>query len=610
MAKRRIKSNPYSKDSNVNQSDILTSLGGLENVSDLLLENQGLEDEGGLEGTAKKENLETDAEFPNVRIVPYEDEENQQINEDLSLLSNLSGLEEEEAPPEDIQKEDLETEGEKGTDYLSMLKSLGENVKPLLNPPRFLADKVADWANPENRKKQQEENVKLSAQAKEGSKLAEEAAQKGMTVEEYRTLNADEHKEDQDRWSQEVEEASQNPFTKSVYGATDAVFNSPQLVETIQTIGIPVSDEMQQMTKNMEAAISDMDERELKAQGVWNEQIANIRNRIESNQATDTDKFVIGLALLMPLIVGGIFGADVGLGALEGTMEGLAKGKQSREKAIREDEKMIADLTKELDKSEQKRGEIKLERMKIPETIKKITPDSPYAHLQGMNLVTYTDPSGNQVQGVRFSPGIVADIEYLDDKDAKKDMRIKADKLNENRDSVNRLGDNIRKVIEIANQIEDPSTVEKIFQIWAKGKKPSLVSKFGQDIVLDGRKVNSAVALTQLLEDTLEQRRNVQKIKNFGPQLFDHFERILTNPYGEFVSPQDLIDQSLRLYTNTRDQFLDSAESRGFLRIPLIEDFYEKDKKMYGMLNRKEAMKRSREMEGLRKSSEMDIPNG
>lgn len=590
MAKRRVKSNPYAPETNVNQADLLTSLGGLANVSDLLLDEQGISGDNPLKGTSQQEYDQQDVRFPNVPVLPYqqdveEDLEGENIPEGLALLGDLAGAEAEEDALDAVSE----------TDPYNYLKDdpFQKNARafgiPRLREDAFLKEgeersgygtdilnAISDYFNPEEREKQ--------------SELNKEMVQKAQKSYDQQGI------EEAPIQQQQIDEAVKNPYTKVVYGATDTVFNSPQLREEVERIGIPINPEVQRLTKDMEAALSEMDERELKAQGGWNQQVKEIRERIDSNKASQMDKYAIGLALLMPLVVGGIFGLEAGVGTLAGTAKALSGGMQDIQKGIKEDEKTLANLNKEISASEEKRQKIGLEKLKIPETVNKITGDSPYSHLQGMNLITYTDPEGNQVQGVRFKPGIVADIEFLEDKDAKKEMRKEAQEVNKNRSAVNKLGDNARKIVEIASQMDDQNMLSNIFQNWALGKKPSLVAKFGKEITLDGRKVNSAVALTQLLEDTMEQRRQVQKIKNFGPQLFEHFARILTNPYGEFTSPQDLIDQVLRLYTDTRDQFLDASERSGFLRQPLIEDFYDKDRNMYERLNLKEDLGESNKL--------------
>lgn len=443
---------------------------------------------------------------------------------------------------------------------------------------------LSDYVNPQKRKEVSEGNAKLF----EDNKLREEAQQQNMSLEEYKKKQADEYGQDQETWQNQISEAAEQPYTKTVYGATDAVLNHPPLREEVESIVGPIDEQTAEMTRIMETALSDKNDEELKAQGTWNKQVEEVRERLDNNKATDNDKYLIGLALIMPLIVAGIFGKEAALGALGGGAEGMMKVYQNREKRIREDEDKITDLTKLIRDSELKQQDLEIEKAKIPSAVKKAVGESPKAHLEGRQMIRYTDPEGNVVEGVRLKPGIVAKEEFLADKEDLKEMRKEAQEVNVNRENVKKLGNNARRVVDIAMQIGDEGTFQKIFQSWAKGKKPSVVAKFGKEIELDGRKVNSAVALTQTLEDMLEARRNIQKIKNFGPQLFEHFERILTNPYGEFTTPQDLIDQTLRIYTDSRDQFLDSADMRGFLREPLLDDFYQDDVKMFDRLNRKE----------------------
>lgn len=414
-----------------------------------------------------------------------------------------------------------------------------------------------------------------------------EAKDQGIPVEDYRYQKSEQYANDQERFQNEMQEALQEPYSRVVFGATDQVVNNPKLLEEAEKIGVQITPEMAEMTTNMEAALSDMTNEQLQAEGEWNDQIAEMRQRIDQNKATDSDKFLIGLALLMPLIIGGIFGAEAGLGTLAGGAKGMADVYGRRDKNIREDLDRIADLTKQKQTSQLKRKELELEGLAIPGKVKKALGDAPYAHLEGMEMKRYTDEEGNQVEGVQLKPGLVARVDTLADKEDKKEMKTEARDLNKTRSAVNHLANNARRIIDITNKIKDKTFVNKVFQNWSKGKDPTLLSKFGEEIELDGKKVNSAVALAQVLEDTMEARRKVQGIRNFGPQLFEHFERIMTNPYGHFTSVKDLQNQVLTLYTDTRDQFLNDAENRGFLREPLLDDFYKDDVKMYDSMNRK-----------------------
>jgi hypothetical protein len=80
------------------------------------------------------------------------------------------------------------------------------------------------------------------------------------------------------------------------------------------------------------------------------EQAKRLVENIEANKATDADKYMIGLALLMPLIVGGMFGKEAGFGALAGGMKGMGGVLGQRTKDIREDEELLAEINKERNK--------------------------------------------------------------------------------------------------------------------------------------------------------------------------------------------------------------------------------------------------------------------
>ena len=583
------------------QADVLRNLGSLQNIAALLQNEEGENLE--LAGTSQQIEAPEQFQFPQTPSNPEEYADfggGQQLPEGLELLSEIIQTEGKEdaldavaetAPP-GVDEGQAPGRGFLGAiaDYFSpqQRQQLAEQNAQLFEdrglaesgPGGTVLGAVGDYFRPSKREEVSEQNIQRTEEVARQDK----ARGQGLTLDQYNS----QYVQDQEQWKASMAEALQEPYSRTVYGATDEVLNSPELRKEVEKIGVEITPEMELMTKKMELALSDMDEVELKAQGEWDPLITEIRERIDRNQANDTDKFFVGLALLMPLIVGGIFGAEAGLEALSSSTQGLMDVYAGREKGIREDEASLRELSKLKEGSKIKQKELEIERAKIPGQVKKLLGDAPLEHLKGMNLVTFTDSEGNQVQGVSMKPGLVAKLEFVEDKEAKKDMRSQAEELNQNRAAIAKLAGNSRRIIEIAQQIDDQSFFENVFQSWSIGKKGSIVKKYGKDIMLDGRKQNSAVALVHVLEDTLEARRNMQKIKAFNPALFEHFGRILTSPYGEFTSPQDLIDQTMHLYTDSRNQFLDDAERRGFIKDPLLDDFYSKDVKMFNSLNRQE----------------------
>jgi hypothetical protein len=315
------------------------------------------------------------------------------------------------------------------------------------------------------------------------------------------------------------------------------------------------------------------------------------------------------LVLTMPLIIGGIFGKEAGLASFGGAAEGLMNIYAGREKEREKGEKKLSELEKNIKESRIRQQDIELKKLQAPQEVRKALGGRPNEHLQGMNLVNITDEEGNEKQGVRIKPGLIADIEFVKDKESVNEMKKEALDLNNERNAINKLGENVRDVIEIASKMKDKSSFIKILEGIGKAKKPSVIAKFGEQIDFNGKKVNSAVALTQAIEKILQDRRNVEKIKAFGPQYFEHFERIITNPIGNFTSMRDLIDQVLQLYVPARDLFIQDLENRGFLKEGILDDFYGKDKAIYDFLNKKENIKREQGDTLRRMEEEMEVPN-
>lgn len=653
MAKKRVKS--------IDQgNDQIDPVKFLESLNVLAGEDQE-EAVPDFSGTANNEQVQETVDFPQVPNNPelLAQESQQELPQGLELLSEVAGLEAEEdiidappesqqmmkksfsppelfpeqqqqqapfTPPELYQPQDGQDEMQglpPGLEFLADYQGL-ENQEdatdsaPEINPlePKETENEKSLWEslgatnawNPFNQGEREKQTKNLE-RIREDVDLKPLADEQGVSVDEYRRRNSEQYKQDQQRMSAEVAKALQEPYSTAVYGATDQVMNSPELMSEAERIGIEITPEQKEYAEKMELALSDQTDEELKTLGLYDDQVKGIRDRIDSNQVTDNDKYIAGLALIMPLIIGGLFGSEAAIGALKGSADAMMKIYDKRDKDIRADEEKLKELTKLQGESRRNLSELELKKLQIPSQAKKMVGASPYEHLKGMKKVKFTDEDGNEQEGVEFSPGVVAKMDYLDDKEAKTAMRKKGEEVNKNRDAINKLGDNSRKIVEIASQIPDSGFLSKIFQVWSKGKSPTLVKQFGTDIMVDGRKVNSAVALTQALEDTLEARRNVMKIKNFGPQLFEHFERILTNPYANFTSPEDLTNQTITLYTDSRDQFLNSVENQGFIKEAMVDDFYGKDLQMYNLLNQKQSMQKEANDEKRRMTEKVDVPN-
>lgn len=448
-----------------------------------------------------------------------------------------------------------------------------------------------DWVNPEKRKQIQQEQEQIQKDLQERN-LAKE---QGITVEEMRQRDA----KNQESIASKIQEAVKEPFENVVWGATDMVANSPESISKLEEIGIPVSPEELEMTKKMEAALSDLTEVELKAQGVWDEQIGRVRERIEQGMATDQDKYLIGLALLMPLILGLALGPEAGLGALGGTMKGFAEGLGKRQKTLREDEGVLTELEKLKQTSQLKTKELELEGMKIPGAVKKALGDHPHEHLKNMKGHYEVNPETGEKEltTVEILPGLRAFVDYIPDEDSKKEMRKQGREINNERSAIEKMGNSVRRIAQISTQMKEKVTWKQFWDNYVLDKKPELLAKFGHEVIVDGKKVNSAVMLAKEIQEMVDNRRLSMKIRGFGQNVVKHAEDLFTSPIGKFTSPNDLLDQVTTLYTDTRNLLLNNAGREGFDADVLANDFRKHDKSLWDYLNKKENIKRGNELE-------------
>jgi len=321
----------------------------------------------------------------------------------------------------------------------------------------------------------------------------------------------------------------------------------------------------------------------------YDEQMRRINERIATNQATDGDKFYIGLALLMPLLVGAIFGKEAGLGALGGTAKGLAGVFQNREEGAREDEKLLADITKLKGQNDLRKTELDLERLKIPENVRKGLPKDEREHLIGKNEITWTDPkTGKQETGVQIKPGLVARNEFITDKEELKEMRKEANEISDAIIPTKDINKLTKDIIYLSSHLKDKNILGQAFQSYLIGKNPGLSSKLGEEIEFEGRKVNSMIALEhklKLLTDAYRQAKGMRALTN---TVQEHIDGLFRNPSASFQSYRDTIDQMLYTRDLTQNRLFNTVSSHGFVPEILMEELGKENKGVYDQLNYQE----------------------
>ncbi len=451
---------------------------------------------------------------------------------------------------------------------------------------------IYDYFNPTKREEMKTYNQELSQDA--------QIIARGENPAEVRRVQAENLRED-------VKKAMANPMQYGAYGSANEVANSPALkAKFSEMTRIDYTPQVQAEVTKHEEAMKGVEDSLSGIDTQLSGQAEAIKQRILNNQTTDSDKYYLGLALLMPLLIGGIFGKEAGLGALGGAAKGFADVLGNRQKGIKEDEESLLDISKQRGLNQEKLANLGIEKSKLPMNIRKNLPEQENKHLMGMQMAEWTDPETGEVhKGGRLKPGLVARYEYLSSPDAVKDMRKAANEIAEVKtyvDDVNSLTDDI---IEIVGQLNDPTAFYKGFTSIMSGKVPGALSKLTQDVEFEGRKQNAGTLLEEKLGFLANKYGMAQQLGQLDRAAQAHIKKIMDNPTSTFLSPKDVLNQMLEIRKLVQNGLINQASNAGFYPEFLIEDLEKKNNKLFGKLNQKEEDKYANEL--FKKASQNEI---
>lgn len=388
----------------------------------------------------------------------------------------------------------------------------------------------------------------------------------------------------------EIDNALQNPGQVPVYGATDFFSNNPDLQQEFKTItGLDVSPEEQDLIKKYEEILTGKDTELSAIQGTFDKLATDIRARLDAGQATTADKYYIGMALLMPLIVGGIFGKQAGLGALGGAAQGLSNVFGNRVKERAQNEESLAAVHKERGNLALKRAELDIERMSIPAAVRKSLGKDDRSFLVGKKEVKWTDPeSGERKVGVEIRPGYVVDPADIQSQKEKENLIKKSSELQDIVKYTSDLNDITNNVINISSQLKDQNVFSKFFTVPIAGKFPGSLSRLTQEVNFNGRKEKAGVALENQLGLLANAYAHANKLGQLDKSLQDHIKTIMMNPTKSFQTPKDTILQMEQLKNLALSGLYQRAKTDGFDPYVLMNEYLKKSTSTYENLNRKE----------------------
>ena len=448
--------------------------------------------------------------------------------------------------------------------------------------PGFLGA-ISDYFNPTKRSQMADYNTDL---VQDSQLMAQGRDPNQVRAEKHAQLN------------QQVEAAMQNPWQYSAYGAADEVANNPALQAQFKQItGVDFEPQIAAQVSSYEEAMKGVEDSLNGEVTQLNADAENIRQRILNNQSTNADKLYIGLALLMPLLIGGIFGKEAGLGALAGASQGFADVLGGKQKAIREDEATLLDLSKQKAGNQERLANIGLEKAKLGPALRKLLPEDPNAHLVGMREATFTDPhTGEDIRGVEIKPGLIARPEFISSKEGKMDMLKAANELSETKAYVDDVNDLTEDVIHIVSQLQDPSAVWKGFTQILTKTSPTALAKLSQDVEFDGRKQNAGVLLEEKLGFLANKYGQAQQLGQLDRAAQNHIKKIIENPTNSFISAQDSLNQVLEIRKLAQRGLIQTASNKGFIPEFLVADMGQKNEPLFNKLNNRERQSRAEQI--------------
>lgn len=402
----------------------------------------------------------------------------------------------------------------------------------------------------------------------------------------------------QQNLQEDIKKAMANPMQYGAYGSANEVANSPALkAQFSEMTGIDYTSQVQEEVTKHEEAMKGVEDALSGIDTQLSGQAEEIKQRILNNQATDSDKYYLGLALLMPLLIGGIFGKEAGLGAVGGAAKGFTDVLSNRQKGIKEDEESLLDISKQRGSNQEKLANLSIEKSKLPMNIRKNLPEQENKHLMGMQMAEWKDPATGEVQkGVRLKPGLVARSEYLSSPDAIKDMRKSANEIAEVKTYVDDVNSLTNDIIDIVGQLKDTNAFYKGFTSIMSGKVPGSLSKLTQEVEFDGRKQNAGTLLEEKLGFLANKYGMAQQLGQLDRAAQAHIKKIMDNPTSTLLSGKDVLNQMLEIRKLIQNELINQASNSGFYPEFLVEDLEKKNNKLYGKLNQKDDDKYNQEL--------------
>lgn len=382
------------------------------------------------------------------------------------------------------------------------------------------------------------------------------------------------------------------PFQPSEYngaGASQEILNDPILQQEFKKYtGVDYQPQLASQVSEYENAMQGVEEF-FKGNNVQLDEQANaISQRILNGQVTDNDKYYIGMALLMPLIVGGIFGKEAGFGALAGAGGAVSDILKGRESNLRKDEEALLGLRKEQAGNQEKLANMHLEKAKLEPTLRKNLPSQPYEHLIGGDYIT--DPETGENLHL-LAPGFAAPEKYLNNPKALERMQKSAEQLSSTKTYVQQLNKITSEVSDVLSQLKDKP-------FWKKAHIPSIttvlpgsLSTLSDDVMYKGNKVASGPLIESLLANLSTKYAQAESLGQLDSAAQKVMRDIVSNPTKTLLTLNDVKNQILNVRKFAQDELLNMTKNKGFSPAFISQEMERENAPLSNKMNKKEDKK-------------------
>lgn len=353
---------------------------------------------------------------------------------------------------------------------------------------------------------------------------------------------------------------SGQPITFAVPGALQQAFESPEKKSILeQFFGREIDPELLRQMTIAETALAD--------QGVSKDaEVKFYQDKIKNHDLTTADKVILGLALIAPAVLGGIVAGP------EGVFKSLGGGLENLNKELSKQDEQKMDDYERLSTSRKEKTEIDLNKIELKQKFLDLMPNSALKKaLRGEDLKVIQDEDGQARLGIgtRVEDLLIDGSKVRDTEDLKNFKEKHVKEALPYITTMQGANSTFDKLDHILDQLRDIGGLRQV-----AGSGTGLLQR--TVTTQEGRKMTAEAALEQLQKDLQVRYNNMRGFTRITPQVGEHWEGLLANPFGgkSFWQGKDfqtIRSQAAELRQLINEEVLQIVKNEGFLVEPFLK---------------------------------------